>query len=65
MNQDNLAAGATASARIIARRLRAANALTVADYMAEANEKQAAEMEHLLSNIVVYEYAKDIEGDNA
>lgn len=63
MNAEKLADTAIASARTIAKRLRAAKALTVAEYMAEADEKQAIEMEHLLSIIAIYEATKQKEGN--
>lgn len=54
---------AAAAARTIAQRLRAANAVTVTDYMSKASEKEIAEMEHLLSIIAIYESVKPKEGN--
>ena len=65
MKNEKLASNATAAARTIAKRLRAANAITVADYMENASEREAAEMQHLLSSIAIYEAAKQQEGNVA
>jgi len=65
MKTAKLADKAIASARTIAKRLRTANALTVADYMESASEKEVAEMQHLLSIIAIYEAAKQKEGNAA
>ncbi|QYH19311.1 hypothetical protein JKI95_09200 [Corynebacterium aquatimens] len=59
---NELADSAIAAGRTIAQRLRATEAITVADYMAKAGDKERAEMERLLSIVAIYEYLKWTEG---